>query len=792
MRKIYTFVALSLLFVVAGRAEVVGDFTVTGNTPNSYLTAAATESYEFENSVCMGLNDTLTVSIDAGIYASAKSFSWVSRGSIAIIGDTRQQTVRVVSTSYGKGRVLFYYRTGDCNTSTSFDIFKSFSGSEMRISGPDCFSPGDVVVMSVNPILTENLNHQIGIDYYYWNVTATLKPSFVDSIVYEAGDGSSVTFVAGEVGSSDQVTVNFGVCNRATPLAATLNLGKKAPKPEVNKEECVVYGEGKVLNLSVQNPVAGVAYSWWCANAKWQFNSTVGTSVQVTLDKESDGSIICTASFEGTDGCGGTSDTITVSREWGNDVTMSCKENDNDNLNYHCQVGNRYEFRLEGETTSTEVEWVELNGWSVAPNSPTKSTNIFLIPGAGAALRDTVRARVQSCSAAVGYKEVNHVVYVKPAAVSDITVNETCLSPDSAYTFRAVQGNNGPQAASYTWEVKMGNTYVPYSNFTGDSLRLIVTTDMQAVRVRPNGLDGCDGEFSEDKALVFKPAAPEGILFDGCIAYNMPDTVTFSIVNPVANQQYAWTLPAGWTQVATHNNGQSVDVRTTGVAGTYTVSAYGVSTGTCENSNAIPIQVQIEESALFISFMDHPVIGKFYSMDKTQAAYHWYLVQNGNIVDGNVFDNPYSFYSTMNEPFATEVGDPANSTEYTVVVEYETTTGCKARLTRGASLNPSIDYTATISQAQVQSRKMAKQEAEISNSPTLNLFPNPTSSILNVSLQDNSKFDVRVLNMNGTILYSEDNAQQCIVDVAAYPAGSYIVVALRDGKRVAMSMFLKK
>ena len=798
MRKIYTFVALSLLFVVAGRAEVVGDFTVTGNTPNSYLTAAATESYEFENSVCMGLNDTLTVSIDAGIYASAKSFSWVSRGSIAIIGDTRQQTVRVVSTSYGKGRVLFYYRTGDCNTSTSFDIFKSFSGSEMRISGPDCFSPGDVVVMSVNPILTENLNHQIGIDYYYWNVTATPKPSFVDSIVYEAGDGSSVTFVAGEVGSSDQVTVNFGVCNRATPLAATLNLGKKAPKPEVNKEECVVYGEGKVLNLSVQNPVAGVAYSWWCANAKWQFNSTVGTSVQVTLDKESDGSIICTASFEGTDGCGGTSDTITVSREWGNDVTMSCKENDNDNLNYHCQVGNRYEFRLEGETTSTEVEWVELNGWSVAPNSPTKSTNIFLIPGAGAALRDTVRARVQSCSAAVGYKEVNHVVYVKPAAVSDITVNETCLSPDSAYTFRAVQGNNGPQAASYTWEVKMGNTYVPYSNFTGDSLRLIVTTDMQAVRVRPNGLDGCDGEFSEDKALVFKPAAPEGILFDGCIAYNMPDTVTFSIVNPVANQQYAWTLPAGWTQVATHNNGQSVDVRTTGVAGTYTVSAYGVGSGTCGNSVPAIINATINNVEKEIIYTAATELFSVFPTRPRGTNYYWYLVYNGHIVGG---DNV--FYDNDNTALAVSLSDDyfdlsenlINSTEYTLVLEFEVSSGCKARLTYGAPLSSNIDYkrTTPVSPLRAQ-RYMKTREIEGAlNSPTLLVSPNPVSHALEVKLNDGSEFSMKILSVDAEPLYTDDTMLiQHNIDVSSYPTGTYIVIAFQNGKRVAMERFIKQ
>ena len=790
MRKIYTFVALSLLFVVAGRAEFVGDFTVTGNTPNSYLTAAATESYEFENSVCMGLNDTLTVSIDADIYASAKSFSWVSRGSIAIIGDTRQQTVRVVSTSYGKGRVLFYYITKDCSTSNSFDIFKSFSGSEMRISGPDCFSPGDVVVMSVNPILTENLNHQIGIDYYYWNVTATPKPSFVDSIVYEAGDGSSVTFVAGEVGSSDQVTVNFGVCNRATPLAATLNLGKKAPKPEVNKEECVVYGEGKVLNLSVQNPVAGVAYSWWCANAKWQFNSTVGTSVQVTLDKESDGSIICTASFEGTDGCGGTSDTITVKREWGDNVSLQCVNN----TNYQFQVGNRYEFILTGETTGTKVEWVELAGWSVAPNSPTESTNIFLIPGAGAALQDTVRARVKSCSAATGYKEVKHVVYVKPAPVTDITVAEACLSSDSTYTFRAVQGNNGPQAASYTWEVKVGNTYVPYSNFTGDSLRLIVTTDMQAVRVRPNGLEGCDGEYSEDKNLVFKPAAPEGISV-GCIAVNMPDTSTFSIVNPTANQLYEWILPTGWSKVASYDNGQSIDVCTTGAIGTYTIRAYGIGTGICANSDTTSVPVNVISSPnASIQITPVPGFGTMcmaVNFPSTAASYHWYIVHNGAIMteSGLLDTREEQNYAKINEPYASQIGNPTNSTEYTVVVEYETTDGCKERITCGAPLNPSINYRSSTAAARIAPHRIAQEEEQ---SLSLILSPNPALSTLNVELQNGETFDIHILSVDGRVLYTNGGAQQYDIDVSSYPTGYYIVTASQRGGKKAMDILIKQ
>ncbi len=789
MKKIFLLVALLASWAAVGiSAQQQKVFVVSGDTLSEY------------DHVCLPHdgNSTITVKFVRENLANKNdhfSYYWMPLGDLEKVGEGADSSATFRSTGLGKGVARLRYNNNGCGAVIDLHIYKAFNPNALglEIEGPDCLIKGETAVYSVRPVLTRNLDAYIGVDNYYWNLTGENRPAFVDSIIYAAGDGSAVTFRVGDVSAGDEVVVNFGDCNREPAKAIRKSLGKIPPKPQVSTDRlCVPWGDGYQQMVSVINPVAGVTYKC-IAPSQWKVekhDSGTNISFTITFDSISSGDLAVSAAFEDDGACSENLSYVRVSRTWGSDAALAY--NRNTSATCCAMVGdiNGYEFSVEGQIpTGANIYWTIPNGWDSLDNNTFSRFRTFR-PTASAALTDTLRARSEECDEDVS--AVWMPVYVKPAAISDITVGETCLSPNEAYTFRAVQSDNGPQAASYTWQVKEGNNYVTKSDFTGDSLVLTVTTDMQAVRVRPNGLEGCDGEFTQDYTIVFKPAAPEGISSDGCIAYNMPDTVTFSIVNPTTNQQYAWTLPTGWTQVASHDNGQSVDVRTTGVAGTYTVSAYGVGSGVCGNSNTTSIQVQIEESALFISFMDHPVIGKFYTMDKTQAAYHWYLVQNGSIVEGNVFDNPYSFYSTMNEPFATEVGDPANSTEYTVVVEYETTTGCKARLTRGASLNPSIDYTATTPQAHLQSRKMTKQETEIPNPSTLNLFPNPTSSILNVSLQDNSKFDVRVLNMNGTIMYSEDNAQQCIVDVAAYPAGSYIVVALRDGKRVAMSMFLKK
>lgn len=792
MKKFYLFVALlaswAAIEVSAQQQKV---FVVNGDTLSEY------------DHVCLPHdgNSTITVKFVKDNLANQNAeftYYWQSLGDLEKVSENNADSSATFrSTNLGKGAARLVYNNNGCGAVIDLHIYKEFNPNTLGlvIEGPDCLTKGEIAVYSVRPVLTRNLDAYIGVDNYYWNLTSETPPAFVDSIIYAAGDGSAVTFRVGDVSAGDEVVVNFGDCNRENAKSIRKPLGKLPPKPQVVDNLCVPCGQGNTRVISVLNPIEGVDYK--CkAPSQWEVVaksiSVDAVSFTIKFDSISSDDLTITASFRDEESCGESVSNVHITRTWGVGAYMAYN---NSATGACCAVvdgSSKYDFSVQGQIpTGALINWEIPAGWVEEDDNP-YSRYRKIRPTAAVSLVDTIMAWSEMCDQTAG-DTVWMPVYVKPATISDITIDEVCLSPDTTYTFRAIQDTNAPRAASYTWQVKEGNNYVTKSDFTGDSLVLTVTTDMQAVRVRPNGLEGCNGEFSQDKELVFKPAAPTGIETDRCIAYNMPDTVTFDIVNPTTNQQYGWTLPNGWNIVATHNNGQSVDVRTTGVAGTYTVSAYGVGSGICGNSDATSTQVQIEESALFISFMDHPVIGKFYSMDKTQTAYHWYLVRNGNVVDGDVFDNPYSFYSTMNEPFATAVGDPANSTEYTVVVEYEKTTGCKARLTRGVALNPSIDYTTTTPQTQVQRRKMAKQDTEEYHpSALLNIFPNPTSSILNVSLQDNSRCDIRVLNMNGTILYSEDNAQQCIINMETYPAGNYIVVALREGKRIAMRIFLKK
>lgn len=141
----------------------------------------------------------------------------------------RDTTVTIVSNGYGKGAIRLQYRNGGCTSASMVDVYKQFTLPDtFSIVYPTCIAPGDVVVYSIDPILTVNLDHNIGMDNYFWSINEN-KPSFVDTIYYTAGDGSSVTFKVGTLTGNDVLSVNVGKCNKdEEQKSISLTLGKLA------------------------------------------------------------------------------------------------------------------------------------------------------------------------------------------------------------------------------------------------------------------------------------------------------------------------------------------------------------------------------------------------------------------------------------------------------------------------------------------------------------------------------------------------------------------------------------
>lgn len=763
MKKFYLFVALlaSWAATIEVSAQQQKVFVVNGDTLSEY------------DHVCLPHdgNSTITVKFVKDNLANQNAnftYYWQSLGDLEKVSENNADSSATFrSTNLGKGAARLVYNNNGCGAVIDLHIYKEFNPNTLGlvIEGPDCLTKGEIAVYSVRPVLTRNLDAYIGVDNYYWNLTSETPPAFVDSIIYAAGDGSAVTFRVGDVSAGDEVVVNFGDCNRENAKSIRKPLGKLPPKPQVVDNLCVPCGQGNTRVISVLNPIEGVDYK--CkAPSQWEVVaksiSADAVSFTIKFDSISSDDLTITASFRDEESCGESVSNVHITRTWGVGAYMAYN---NSATGACCAVvdgSSKYDFSVQGQIpTGALINWEIPTGWVEEDDNP-YSRYRKIRPTAAASLVDTIMAWSEMCDQTAG-DTVWMPVYVKPATISDITIDEVCLSPDTTYTFRAIQDTNAPRAASYTWQVKERNNYVTKSDFTGDSLVLTVTTDMQAVRVRPNGLEGCNGEFSQDKALIFRPAAPTGIETDRCIAAGMPDTTTLTLSGVIQNQSYNWILPSGATYVMGNVNKTEIKVATAGIAGDYVVKAYGIGQGICGNTDTISetlhiasvqFSIKSETGRRYINVFTDPEVLEDVITDSPIVYYEWFL--NDSLADEAV------------DAYETNVFKTFTGTIRLVVTQGN---GCK--------------QSATITIGQ-NARNNIKSRAFQDNTEhmTMVISPNPVNSLLNVIFPyDAERSIVRVYDVNGKLVFRQVTSEKQL-DIATtnFPSGMYTLLLNQDGE----------
>lgn len=751
--------------------------------------------YEHGDAICMNHDNGDLISVtylkSALIWDNAADFSahWGAIGDLELVSET-DSTATFRSTNLGKGVARLYYNSGCCGAAVDLHIYKEFAPDihNLEIEGPTCLTPGETVVFSVRPVLTRNLNAYIGVDSYYWNLTDTgiNKPSFVDRIVYAAGDGSSVTFVAGTVHAGDEVRVNFGQCNRDTAKTISKQLGKLPPAPQVaDATLCVPYGGAPIETITVLNPVDSVEYT---CEVPSQYTArkrdALGHEFEVTFDSVSANDIKIRANYIGEEACGSSETTIHVVRTWGSNVSLVYQDAPQENCCAEISSGS-YTFAVSGDIPqNSNFYWQLPTGWEYDSNY-SEGQVIHIYPTASALAMDTLRVWGDACNDEnVVVKTLQ--VYVKPASVVSIE-HPACVSAGDSVMFRAVLGNNGVAPVRYHWST---SDNINLDMFTGDSVIFAPTSATTTVSVQPMGAV-CAGDTCTD-TLSFVPIAPTGIVSSGCIAYNMPDTVTFSIVNPIENQQYAWIYPENWTLVASRDNGSEIDLRTVGIAGAYTVGAYSVGEGECGNSNVVVDTFNI--NSIYTYLIYNAEAGSIAFMPRAITNVHWYLAQNGQYVGDEMFSPINNRVSSIVDPYYDLIGDIVNdsircsTTEYSIVVEYVTSEGCHGRFVQGKQLNPGIDY---LNSLPIQNAP--HRISKIVNSNQLVLSPNPAYTNVLASLQDNLPFEIMILSLEGDIVYRDNNSLiEHNIEINNLENGNYLVIALRNGRRVAVSKLMKQ
>ncbi|MBD0260725.1 MAG: hypothetical protein ICV83_33825, partial [Cytophagales bacterium] len=216
------------------------------------------------------LASSVTYELVTNSSSTTYGYRWYAKGDIEILSTNGNKvTIRSVNKQtgaqpgYAKGRLFVSHRKVESDPCGPFlaqlDIYKTFSlrssTGNASIIGPTCVVPGDTVAYSIDPVLSRNLDEEIGLDRYQWTFPSGWRP------YYYSGDSASVTLIAGS-SVSGAVAVGVGRCNVGdASKQLVLNLSQKAAKPVFVQKPACVPGDVNTITVSVRQ-VAGVSYKW--------------------------------------------------------------------------------------------------------------------------------------------------------------------------------------------------------------------------------------------------------------------------------------------------------------------------------------------------------------------------------------------------------------------------------------------------------------------------------------------------------------------------------------------------
>ena len=751
------------------------------------------DAYTLSNAMCI-LDDT-TVWYQIAVDNPSSAFiRWGAAGEIET-KNGNSSSILVRSKGPAKGRVYYYYNQGDCGSQAyGLDIYKHFNPNtspyNLVIEGPDCVGDSETVVFSVEPILTKNINSGIGIDTYSWRFISQAGTTYVDSVSYKSGDGSAITFTTGRLTGNEQIAVQVGRANEQYIIVK--DLGRAAPRPDVPTDTCVASGDKQTIRIEVRNSSDSLEYTW-TAPTTWDINrvSKNGSVVEIEANGKDGGTVTVMAAFKSNSGtCGSASrSVININRSWASGIDITPKTT----CSFNGDSALTFVLDKDKLPSTDNITWEIPTTWSQKENKGLHSATLEAFPLSSTNYIDTLRVWTDNC----GGNEQFAYVHIAPAKAAPVS-NQGCLIAGQTDTFSITTMGVGPQAMSYTWFVD-GNVV----RQTGtDTLIQTLTANNHYVAVRANGKNGCNAD-SVQIALSFKPATPDSIIFreEHCITYNMPDTLTFSVYNPVPYQKYEWTAPNGWTvldYIGNQNLDTCVRMISNGVTGTHTLYVKGVNEQSeeCRMSDSISAFVIIDTTLTVINYYGEDLDGRFdLTPRRPGTTYYWYMLYNGYIVaDGLDYDD--GRINALSDTFMDNIGYEIQDL-FTIVVEY-ISNGCRYRIIYGVSIPSNFTPLGIttiqdiIGQTQYSSpsRKFATKTTDIK--PIAILSPNPTMNTLNLSLNSEENFAFKIFSSSGQLIYSEmEEMSSWTIDVSDFPNEEYLVVIMQNGKRLTVQKFIK-
>ena len=228
-----------------------------------------------------GAIQSITGTLVAKIYSYNKSY--------------RPNSTETSNPSYGrsKGQIKVNWFGAGCSNSITFDVYKNFVNALPAIVGPTCLKPNTQYTYSVDRIVSDNTNDNIGFDSYYW--TGLPGSILTSNGFYTSADNSSITFTTGSSvlpipnlqccygrvnpntgdGGLSSVTTTPVVGAHTTCVSAPIIIVAPSPPTYTTgfaPPTCVPTGtvaSPAIFTIQYPNIASGLTYTWTAANTGW-------------------------------------------------------------------------------------------------------------------------------------------------------------------------------------------------------------------------------------------------------------------------------------------------------------------------------------------------------------------------------------------------------------------------------------------------------------------------------------------------------------------------------------------
>lgn len=738
--------------------------------------------------VCLGIDPAVSSNTYYILNTSGLTgLSWSVSGDLTIVSSSTTSPINIVVKSnnngrppedncnnyldiasnafgFGKGRIYLNYTSGGtCAQSIHFDVNKTFV-QHPPIIGPTCIHIGDTVTYSICPILSVNLNAEIGQDTYYWTTYHTTAPHY-DTLpngsdytgvptgfteIYRSSDGSSITYLVGATYTGGTIKCRLGACNaNGTSTESSLTLGLAAVAPTVT-----VDGNSYTLGSTACIPTAtspitltsSVSGNWSTDNNAWTFNSNQSTVIgatSVTLNMgQSTGKVFLTTFGN----CAEPRvDTIIIGRNLGAPFSIISSTKDT------CiDPSTNPTFSLTGgDLGNASVDWTisPSTGWTITGGG---RGSVITTAAASNAVSTLISASLDGCSGSVS---VN--VNVRPV-IADTIAGPKCITQGDVttktYSIPAVLN-----AVSYTWS----NTATGWSGTsTTNSITYTPSgTSVGTISVVANSATDCSSA-PVTVATNFIPLAPTPITIH-CITVGDTGTTVISVpLDP--SLTYSWTISSNTGTIIGGQGTNSITVHTLGNLGIDTVSVTA-SNGTCLPSPATTKYDTLRNP--YSIFLFTGATPNFFLVSGASASFvTWHITTKHGAVAGSgssgtlSLDDP-AYASTV---YWADIID-ANGCEFWA-------SGTSSTLGVGPEARPALGDDAI-------------------------LYPNPASNVVNISLPSaKGATQIAIVNGEGKPLYNNSiNTTSASINTSQWANGTYTVILIsEEGTKTTKKLIISK